>query len=70
MFRVPERSDAISVWARLLITDEPTLNDSILVVILNCLGVVDVEKLFAEKTGCLSFQLVSGYYCLGFVKLA
>ena len=54
-------SDTISVWAGLLITDEPLLNGSISVVILNCLGVVGMEKPFAGKTGCLSFQLVSGY---------
>ena len=61
MFRVSERSGVISVWARLIITDEPTLNDSVPVVILNCLRVVGVKKPFAGKTGYLGFQLVSDY---------
>ena len=61
MFRVPGRSGAISVWARLLVTDEQTLIDSVSVVIFDCLRVVGVEKPFAGKTGCLGFQFVSGY---------
>ena len=61
MFSISGRSGTISVWAGLLVTDEPLLNGSIPVVILYCLGVVGVEKPFAGKTRCLGFQLVSGY---------
>ena len=61
MFRVSGRSGGISVWTKLFVTDEPTLNNSIAVVILNFLRVVGVEKPFAGKTGCLGFQLVSDY---------
>ena len=61
MFRGPVPLGIISVWAGLIVTDEPTLKVSIPIVILNCLGVVGVEKPFTGKTRCLGFQLVSGY---------
>ena len=61
MFEGPILPGNISVWAGLLVIDEPLLNGSFLVVILNCLGVVGVEKPFTGKTRCLSLQLVSGY---------
>ena len=61
MFSILERSGTISVWAGLLAIDEPLLNGSISVVILYCLKVVGMEKPFAGKTRCLSFQLVLGY---------
>ena len=61
MFRGPVLSGMISVWAGLIVTDEPTLKASVSVVILNCLGVVGVEKPFARETRCLGFQLVSSY---------
>ena len=58
---VTRNSGMVSVWTRLLITDEPALKASVPVLILNCLGVVDVKKPFTGKTEYLSFQLVSGY---------
>ena len=61
MFRGSVLLDIVSVWAGLIVTDEPTLKGSIPIVILNCLGVVGMEKPFARKTRCLGFQLVSGY---------
>ena len=61
MFKGPVLPGIISVWAGLIVTDDPTLAVSVPMLILNCLGVVGMEKPFAGKTRCLGFQLVSGY---------
>ena len=61
MFEGPILPGNISVWAGLIVTDEPTLKVSIPILILNCLGVVGMEKPFAGKTRCFGFQLVSDY---------